>query len=195
MVHNWLVAPRSPSDIKPLHIKILWLLRYFFPRVLYPLTSTTRVSFFKACRYPCSWSLLGSRCQASWRWRKPTALWLLQPCRGPLASGLLPVNHFGAAFGRSTEIKKHELNLELQIKNLPASWRVAFSHRSQRINRDDRAALRGTWLIKWTLGGVCYINVTDCILNECDICCNINRGANPPPHHTGVQTQQDRAEN
>lgn len=37
---------------------------------------------FKACQYPCSWCLLGGRCQTGWRWRKPMASWLLQPCRG-----------------------------------------------------------------------------------------------------------------
>lgn len=86
-INNWRSESTSnkwQEDLPPSYCIITCLkrfsLHYYWPCVMYPLTSTS--VFFQACRYQCSWSLLGSRCQAGWRWRKPMASWLLQPCRG-----------------------------------------------------------------------------------------------------------------
>lgn len=52
---------------------------------------------------------------------------------------------------------------------------------------DDCAAFQDTSLIKWCSGwGLLY--QYGCILDEYDICCNLNKGLSAPPALKAVQT-------
>lgn len=133
--------------------------------------------FFKTCRYQCSCFLLGSRCQAGWRQRKPMASWLLLPCgelcrvRDFLSGFVVHQRHLSIFLDVVSKNKKTSWIYSTLHSMWPAYWHsllYTVKNRRKQVQAADKWAQQEPSFIKWDpRWGLLY--QYDCILGNYDL--------------------------